>query len=103
MTIAAYYNAPPGNEENIRRIVASVGPVAVAVDASQWGFEHYSSGIYSDFKCNSNKLNHAVIVVGYGTENGRDYWLIKNRYSPLIIFTFDCQYILILYMFIYFC
>ena len=104
VSISAHYDAPSGNEENIKQILASFGPLAVGVDASQWGFEHYASGIYNDPNCNNQnvyqffydvliwlstnkknyfvflwKLNHAVIVIGYGTENGRDYWLIKNR------------------------
>lgn len=38
-----------------------------------------SPGIYSDPQCNEKLTNHAVLVVGYGTENGEDYWLVKNR------------------------
>ena len=28
--------------------------------------------------CTATKTNHAVVVVGWGTENGVDYWLLKN-------------------------
>ena len=37
------------------------------------------SGIYSDPKCSPNAINHAVLIVGYGSEEGQDYWLVKNR------------------------
>lgn len=36
------------------------------------------SGVYDDPQC-SQKVNHAVLVVGYGTLNRQDYWLVKNR------------------------
>lgn len=38
-------------------------------------------GIYDEPECSSSivSLNHAVLVVGYGTDNGKDYWLVKNR------------------------
>lgn len=70
-----------GDENELKRVVALYGPVAAGVDASLWGFEHYASGIYSDSKCDSINVNHAVIVMGYGTENGQDYWLIKNSWG----------------------
>ena len=57
------------------------GPCSVAIDASQRSFMFYHSGVYSDQGCSPRKLDHAVLVVGYGQDGGRDYWLIKNSWG----------------------
>lgn len=54
-------------------------PVSVAIEADQMGFQFYSSGVF-DGECGT-QLDHGVIVVGYGTENGLDYWLIRNSWG----------------------
>ena len=56
----------------------SNGPVAIAVDANST-FMKYKSGIYSS-KC-STSVNHAVVLVGYGTSNKVGYWLIRNSWG----------------------
>lgn len=38
----------------------------------------FPAGVYNDPNC-SQRVNHAVLAVGYGTEGKLDYWLIKNR------------------------
>lgn len=53
--------------------------MSVAIDASLSTFHFYSKGVYSDSQCSSVKLDHGVLVVGFGTEDGQDYWLVKNR------------------------
>lgn len=64
------------NEESLKSIV-SEQPVAISIQADN--LQHYKGGIY-DGPC-YGKINHAVLIVGYGTENGTDYWIIKNSWG----------------------
>ena len=53
----------------------------MGIDASRPTFHFYKSGVYHDHKCSSVHLDHGVLVVGYGTEDGKDYWLVKNSWG----------------------
>mmetsp|Transcript_11020 Transcript_11020/g.30954 ORF Transcript_11020/g.30954 Transcript_11020/m.30954 type:complete len:383 (+) Transcript_11020:81-1229(+) len=54
-------------------------PVSVAIEADEMAFQLYKGGILTQ-KCGS-KLDHGVLLVGYGTENGTDYWKVKNSWG----------------------
>jgi KDEL-tailed cysteine endopeptidase len=53
--------------------------LAVAIEADEKQFQVYTSGVL-DFDCGTN-LDHAVTIEGMGTEDGKDYWLVRNSWS----------------------
>merc|ERR1712100_325578 len=63
-------------------LMASIqtGPTSVAIEADKAAFQTYKSGILNSEACGTN-LDHAVLAVGYGTENGQDYYLVKNSWN----------------------
>lgn len=76
-----YRCVPPQDEERLADVVEQEGPVAVSIDASQASFQLYSSGIYDEPNCSSEDYDHAVGVVGFGSEDGKDYWIVRNSWG----------------------
>lgn len=69
----------PSNEDDMLKAVA-MQPVSAALDASGDVFKNYAGGVFTG-PCEAN-LNHAVTVVGYGTDtDGTKYWLIRNSWD----------------------
>ncbi|KAM4630415.1 cathepsin S-like [Polymixia lowei] len=77
---SAYAFLPEGDEDSLKHGLAVIGPISVGIDASRPKFIFYRHGVYRDHTC-THDINHGVLAVGYGTENGRDYWLIKNSWG----------------------
>jgi len=69
-----------GDENQLTQAIADIGPVGVAINASGSGFQLYSGGVYTNSRCGTS-VNHAVLAVGYGADNGDDYFLVKNSWG----------------------
>jgi cathepsin L len=71
-----------GNEQQLVEGCAEKGCVSIAIDAGNWDFQMYKSGVYDPTSCKSGyyQLNHAVGLVGYGVD-GKDFWIVRNSWG----------------------
>uniref|UniRef100_A0A7S2CIF1 Peptidase C1A papain C-terminal domain-containing protein n=1 Tax=Florenciella parvula TaxID=236787 RepID=A0A7S2CIF1_9STRA len=66
------------NETTIAAELAATGPLSIALNAQRLQF--YKSGVYNPSSCNPDNLDHAVLMVGFGTDD-IPYWTIKNSWG----------------------
>merc|ERR1719191_709163 len=78
VTNTGHTDVPAKDEDALKSAVAK-GPVSVAIEADKSAFQLYKSGILDSSSCGT-KLDHGVLVVGYGTD-GKDYWKVKNSWG----------------------
>ena len=59
------------------------GPLSVSIDASLQG---YRGGVISGAGCNHTRVDHAVLLVGFGVDTSVEPWLpfwkLKNSWGP---------------------
>ena len=82
-TASSYVMLPSKNETALTQALANIGPISIGIDASLQSFRFYSSGVFMNRTCSKVNLNHAVTLVGFGTDSftGLDYYIIKNSWG----------------------
>jgi C1A family cysteine protease len=68
------------NSDSAMMSALNIGPVSIAIQADQSAFQLYKSGVFTA-ACGAD-LDHGVLAVGYGTESGKDFYLVKNSWGP---------------------
>jgi len=77
---ASSYKMVTANSPSAIKAALNVQPVSILVDAEQGVFSSYKSGIMDSASCGTS-LDHAVGMVGYGSENGVEYWIMRNSWG----------------------
>jgi len=80
-TITGYTDVEPSAKTDgpLENAVA-ITPVSIAIEADSMAFQFYSSGVFDNSGCGTN-LDHGVLIAGYGTAGGKQYWNVKNSWG----------------------
>jgi C1A family cysteine protease len=79
VTITGHTDVPSKDETSLKAAV-SKQPVSVAIEADKSAFQLYRGGVLDNPACGT-QLDHGVLIVGYGTDSGKDYWKVKNSWG----------------------
>ena len=80
VTVSDYDMVMPDSAKDLKAAIA-VCPTSVSIEADKAVFQHYKSGILDSPECGV-KLDHGVAAVGYGSEDGTDYYIVRNSWGP---------------------
>jgi len=72
-------NVTPNSALALKTAIAA-GPVSVAIEADTFTFQFYGGGILNSSRCGTN-LDHGVVAVGYGVENGKEFYIVRNSWG----------------------
>lgn len=79
-TVDSYAFVTPYSVDDMKESLLD-GVLAVVIQADQYCFQLYSGGIFDNSDCFTGTLDHATNVVGFGDDNGTEYWIMRNSWG----------------------
>jgi C1A family cysteine protease len=79
VSATSHVDVPKNSPEQLKAALMK-GPVSVAIEADKPVFQQYTGGILTGSACGT-QLDHGVLAVGYGSDNGQEYYIVKNSWS----------------------
>jgi KDEL-tailed cysteine endopeptidase len=79
VNVKNYANVPANSVAQLKAAIA-LAPTSVTIEADTFVFQGYTGGVLNSAACGTS-LDHAVTAVGYGTESGQDYYLVRNSWG----------------------
>ncbi|KAG6464167.1 hypothetical protein O3G_MSEX014328 [Manduca sexta] len=81
--ISGHVNVTSRNARALKAAIRGNGPAVVIIDSKLQSFRFYKDGVLEDNSCGRrlSQVNHAVLAVGWGETNGKDYFILKNSWS----------------------
>ncbi|CAF1256586.1 unnamed protein product [Adineta ricciae] len=85
-SIQGFGTTPHDDEEEMKRALITYGPLAAGIcitgDLQFYGSsEQAGASDIIDIPSCSKAINHAITIVGFGTDIGKDYWLVRNSWG----------------------
>ncbi|OQR76371.1 cathepsin L-like [Tropilaelaps mercedesae] len=75
-----YRRIPPNDEDAVMQAIANYGTLVASISGENRDFQLFRGGIYDNPRCPKD-VDHVISIVGYGSEDGRDYWIVKNSWG----------------------
>lgn len=84
-TLRNWISLTKGDETELTLAIRNIGPIAVSFYITKaferYQADKYTNGIFYDDNCRTDMPNHSALIVGYGSINGQDYYIIKNTWG----------------------
>lgn len=77
--VKSYHKVPKKSVSQLKAAVA-IQPTCIGIDAESNAFQFYNKGIIDSKKC-GHQQDHAVTAVGYGSEKGKEYLIVRNSWG----------------------
>jgi len=80
--ITGWVDVKARDEVAVMQAVSTIGPLSVNIQVPD-DMLFYDTGVLDVQSCknDADQIDHAVVIAGYGTEAGKDYYLIRNSWS----------------------